>query len=103
MNPRVSRSSAFTSKATGSPIAKVAAKLTVGYTLDEVINDITGSTPASFVAASPRSEAASIPAAGQRPARTPLMTPGIGLRTRFYSLRTEVKACKRLDLCAALK
>ncbi|MEM7742644.1 MAG: carbamoyl-phosphate synthase large subunit [Pseudomonadota bacterium] len=48
MNPRVSRSSALASKATGFPIAKVAAKLAVGYTLDEVQNDITGVTPASF-------------------------------------------------------
>ncbi len=48
MNPRVSRSSALASKATGYPIAKVAAKLAVGYTLDEIPNDITGSTPASF-------------------------------------------------------
>jgi carbamoyl-phosphate synthase large subunit len=49
MNPRVSRSSALASKATGFPIAKVAAKLAVGYTLDEVANDITGgATPASF-------------------------------------------------------
>jgi len=48
MNPRVSRSSALASKATGFPIAKVAAKLAVGYTLDELANDITGSTPASF-------------------------------------------------------
>ena len=48
MNPRVSRSSALASKATGFPIAKVAAKLAVGYTLDEISNDITGATPASF-------------------------------------------------------
>ncbi|MEC4592415.1 MULTISPECIES: carbamoyl-phosphate synthase large subunit [Nitrospirillum] len=48
MNPRVSRSSALASKATGFPIAKIAAKLAVGYTLDELDNDITGSTPASF-------------------------------------------------------
>jgi carbamoyl-phosphate synthase large subunit len=48
MNPRVSRSSALASKATGFPIAKVAALLAVGYTLDELRNDITGSTPASF-------------------------------------------------------
>jgi hypothetical protein len=49
MNPRVSRSSALASKATGFPIAKVAAKLAVGYTLDELANDITGGkTPASF-------------------------------------------------------
>ena len=48
MNPRVSRSSALASKATGFPIAKVAAKLAVGYTLDELRNDITGVTPASF-------------------------------------------------------
>ena len=48
MNPRVSRSSALASKATGFPIAKVAAKLAVGYTLDEITNDITKSTPASF-------------------------------------------------------
>lgn len=49
MNPRVSRSSAFASKGTGFPIAKVAAKLAVGYTLDELRNEITGGlTPASF-------------------------------------------------------
>ena len=49
MNPRVSRSSALASKATGFPIAKVAAKLAVGYTLDELANEITGgATPASF-------------------------------------------------------
>ena len=48
MNPRVSRSSALASKATGYPIAKVAAKLAVGYTLDEVPNDLTRTTPASF-------------------------------------------------------
>jgi carbamoyl-phosphate synthase large subunit len=48
MNPRVSRSSALASKATGFPIAKIAARLAVGYHLDEVPNDITGSTPASF-------------------------------------------------------
>ena len=48
MNPRVSRSSALASKATGFPIAKVAAKLAVGYTLDEIDNDITGATPAAF-------------------------------------------------------
>jgi carbamoyl-phosphate synthase large subunit len=48
MNPRVSRSSALASKATGFPIAKVAAKLAVGYTLDELTNDITRTTPASF-------------------------------------------------------
>ncbi|MBI4925157.1 MAG: carbamoyl-phosphate synthase large subunit [Bdellovibrio sp.] len=48
MNPRVSRSSALASKATGFPIARVAAKLAVGYTLDELTNDITGTTPCSF-------------------------------------------------------
>ncbi|MCA1956142.1 carbamoyl-phosphate synthase large subunit, partial [Zymomonas sp.] len=48
MNPRVSRSSALASKATGFPIAKVATKLAIGYTLDEITNDITGATPASF-------------------------------------------------------
>ncbi|WBY15678.1 carbamoyl-phosphate synthase large subunit [Erythrobacteraceae bacterium WH01K] len=48
MNPRVSRSSALASKATGFPIARVAAKLAVGYTLDEIENEITGATPASF-------------------------------------------------------
>jgi carbamoyl-phosphate synthase large subunit len=48
MNPRVSRSSALASKATGYPIAKVAAKLAVGYTLDEIPNDLTRTTPASF-------------------------------------------------------
>ncbi|OBK91327.1 carbamoyl-phosphate synthase large subunit [Mycolicibacter sinensis] len=48
MNPRVSRSSALASKATGFPIAKIAAKLAIGYTLDEILNDITGKTPACF-------------------------------------------------------
>ncbi len=48
MNPRVSRSSALASKATGFPIAKIAAKLALGYTLDEIPNDITRVTPASF-------------------------------------------------------
>ncbi|WP_007024609.1 carbamoyl-phosphate synthase large subunit [Saccharomonospora iraqiensis] len=48
MNPRVSRSSALASKATGFPIAKIAARLAIGYTLDEISNDITGETPASF-------------------------------------------------------
>ena len=48
MNPRVSRSSALASKATGFPIARIAAKLAVGYTLDEIPNDITKSTPASY-------------------------------------------------------
>ncbi|OQO94887.1 carbamoyl phosphate synthase large subunit [Saccharomonospora piscinae] len=48
MNPRVSRSSALASKATGFPIAKIAARLAIGYTLDEISNDITGKTPASF-------------------------------------------------------
>ena len=48
MNPRVSRSSALASKATGFPIAKIAARLAIGYTLDEVPNDITAETPASF-------------------------------------------------------
>src|SRR2546425_8040679 len=48
MNPRVSRSSALASKATGFPIAKIAAKLAIGYTLNEIPNDITKKTPASF-------------------------------------------------------
>ncbi|MCL2090169.1 MAG: carbamoyl-phosphate synthase large subunit [Micrococcales bacterium] len=48
MNPRVSRSSALASKATGFPIAKIAARVAIGYTLDEITNDITGTTPASF-------------------------------------------------------
>ncbi len=48
MNPRVSRSSALASKATGFPIAKIAARLSVGYRLDEIVNDITGATPACF-------------------------------------------------------
>lgn len=48
MNPRVSRSSALASKATGFPIAKMAAKLLVGYSLDQIPNDITKKTPASF-------------------------------------------------------
>ena len=47
MNPRVSRSSALASKATGFPIAKIAAKLAIGYRLDEIPNDITGQTPAA--------------------------------------------------------
>lgn len=47
MNPRVSRSSALASKATGFPIAKAAARLAVGYTLDEIVNDMTGTTPAA--------------------------------------------------------
>src|SRR5207248_5699259 len=51
MNPRVSRSSALASKATGFPIAKIAAKLAIGYTLDEIQNDITKSTPSSFESA----------------------------------------------------
>ncbi len=50
MNPRVSRSSALASKATGFPIAKIAAKLAVGYTLDEITNDITRKTPGLFQA-----------------------------------------------------
>jgi carbamoyl-phosphate synthase large subunit len=48
MNPRVSRSSALASKATGFPIAKIAAKLAIGFTLDEICNDITKETPACF-------------------------------------------------------
>ena len=48
MNPRVSRSSALASKATGFPIARIGTKLAVGYRLDEIPNDITGTTPASF-------------------------------------------------------
>src|SRR3954466_9624751 len=48
MNPRVSRSSALASKATGFPIAKIAARVAIGYTLDEIRNDITRETPASF-------------------------------------------------------
>ena len=48
MNPRVSRSSALASKATGFPIAKIAALVAVGYTLDEITNDITGQTKAAF-------------------------------------------------------
>src|SRR3979490_3044631 len=51
MNPRVSRSSALASKATGFPIAKIAARLAVGYRLDEIDNDITGVTPGRFEAA----------------------------------------------------
>ena len=48
MNPRVSRSSALASKATGFPIARIAAKVALGRRLDDIVNDITGSTPASF-------------------------------------------------------
>ncbi|MDZ4131610.1 MAG: carbamoyl-phosphate synthase large subunit, partial [Dethiobacteria bacterium] len=72
MNPRVSRSSALASKATGFPIAKIAAKLAVGYTLDELINDITRETPASFepaldycVVKIPRWDFAKFPGASQ--------------------------------------
>lgn len=73
MNPRVSRSSALASKATGYPIAKIATLLAVGYTLDEIPNDITGATPASFeptvdyvVVKIPRFDFAKFPAASRR-------------------------------------
>ena len=73
MNPRVSRSSALASKATGFPIAKIAAKLAVGYTLDEIRNDITRETPASFeptldycVVKIPRFDFKKFPATDQR-------------------------------------
>ena len=73
MNPRVSRSSALASKATGFPIAKIAALLAVGYTLDEIANDITGATPASFepaldyvVVKVPRFDFAKFPSAPDR-------------------------------------
>ena len=73
MNPRVSRSSALASKATGFPIAKIAALLAVGYTLDEIPNDITGKTPASFepaldyvVVKAPRFDFAKFPSASGR-------------------------------------
>ena len=73
MNPRVSRSSALASKATGFPIAKIAALLAVGFTLDEITNDITGETPASFepaldyvVVKVPRFDFAKFPAADDR-------------------------------------
>jgi carbamoyl-phosphate synthase large subunit len=73
MNPRVSRSSALASKATGFPIAKIAARLAVGYTLDEIPNDITGVTPASFepsidyvVAKIPRFDFAKFPGSDRR-------------------------------------
>ncbi|HET9332889.1 MAG TPA: carbamoyl-phosphate synthase large subunit [Gemmatimonadota bacterium] len=73
MNPRVSRSSALASKATGFPIAKIAARVAVGYTLDEIPNDITGVTPASFepsidyvVAKIPRFDFAKFPGADGR-------------------------------------
>ena len=74
MNPRVSRSSALASKATGFPIAKIAAKLAVGYTLDELKNDITRETPACFepsidycVVKVPRFDVREIPAGGSDP------------------------------------
>ena len=68
MNPRVSRSSALASKATGFPIAKVAAKLAVGYTLDEIMNDITGATPASApMATRPTTRTPSAPPSARRP------------------------------------
>ncbi len=73
MNPRVSRSSALASKATGFPIAKIAALLAVGYTLDEITNDITGQTPASFepaldyvVVKAPRFDFAKFPDSSRR-------------------------------------
>ena len=74
MNPRVSRSSALASKATGFPIAKIAALLAVGFTLDEIANDITGATPASFepaldyvVVKAPRFDFDKFPSASEPP------------------------------------
>ena len=76
MNPRVSRSSALASKATGFPIAKLAALLAVGYTLDELPNDITGKTTAAFEPAldyvavkAPRFDFAKFPGASRGSAR----------------------------------
>src|SRR5260370_2333147 len=80
MNPRVSRSSALASKATGFPIAKIAAKLAVGYRLDEIKNDITKVTPACFepvldyvVVKIPRWQFEKFP--GAHPLLAPQMTP----------------------------
>ena len=76
MNPRVSRSSALASKATGYPIAKVATRLAIGYTLDEIPNDITRTTPAAFeptldyvVVKLPRFAFEKFPGAATRPRR----------------------------------
>src|SRR5438105_7263964 len=121
MNPRVSRSSALASKATGFPIAKVAAKLAVGYTLDELRNDITGgATPASFepsidyvVTKIPRFAFEKFPAADSR-LTTQMKSVGEVMamgRTFQESFQHEVRArrhaltvrpvYKRVDTCAA--
>ena len=105
MNPRVSRSSALASKATGFPIAKVAAKLAVGYTLDEIENDITGgATPASF---EPTIDyvVTKIPALCVREISRRLdhadHLDEIGRRSRWRSAAPSRKACRRR--CAASK
>ena len=92
MNPRVSRSSALASKATGFPIAKIAAKLAVGYTLDEIPNDITGATPASFepaldyvVVKIPRFDFAKFPS----------VPPVLGTSMQWLSAVHSPKRCRR--------
>ena len=103
MNPRVSRSSALASKATGFPIAKVAAKLAVGYTLDELDNDITGVTPASFeprpsTTWSPRSRGSPSRSSGREPTLTTSMK-SVGEAMSIG--RCFAEACKRA--CAPWK
>src|SRR5256885_2128473 len=121
MNPRVSRSSALASKATGFPIAKVAAKLAVGYTLDEIANEVTGgATPASFeptidyvVTKVPRFAFEKFPQANDR-LTTQMKSVGEGMaigRTFQESFQKAVRAkrqklgirpvYKRVDTCAA--
>ena len=117
MNPRVSRSSALASKATGFPIAKIAAKLAVGYTLDELDNDITRVTPASFepsidyvVTKIPRFAFEKFP--GSKPELTTAMKSGgeamaIGrsfhesLQKALASLETGLSGCDEIEIAGA--
>src|SRR5438094_1962600 len=109
MNPRVSRSSALASKATGSPIAKVAAKLGVGYTLDEIPNDLTGTTPASFeptldyvVVKFPRFAFEKFPGADQR-LGTQMKSVGeaMGIGRTFSEAFLKAMRSRELDTTAA--
>ncbi len=103
MNPRVSRSSALASKATGFPIAKVAARLAVGYTLDELANDITGgATPASFeptidyvVVKIPRFAFEKFPGA------EPILTTAMKVGRRGHGHRTDLPGSRCRRRCAA--
>jgi carbamoyl-phosphate synthase large subunit len=105
MNPRVSRSSALASKATGYPIAKVAAKLAVGYTLDEIPNDLTKTTPASFeptldyvVCKVPRFAFEKFPGA-DRALGTQMKSVGeaMGIGRTFAEALTKAMASRELD------